>query len=109
MLKITLRAARVSCGYTVAEAAKKSGLDPRTIFKNEEDSSRITWDTAEKLCDLYDVSPDIIFWGPESNCSKHNRMLAQERREIDRSCLLPPNVNERDHSIALLDGAAVNL
>lgn len=60
---ITLEAARKNAGYTQKEVAKAIGVHNQTVSKYEKDSSRIPFDLMERLCTLYGVSKDDIFFG----------------------------------------------
>ena len=63
MRTITLEAARKNAGYTQKEVAKVIGVHNQTVSKYEKDSSRIPFDLMERLCTLYGVSKDDIFFG----------------------------------------------
>lgn len=69
---ITLEAARKNAGYTQKEVAKVIGVHNQTVSKYEKDSSRIPFDLMERLCTLYGVSKDDIFFGKkyEKNSTK---------------------------------------
>jgi DNA-binding XRE family transcriptional regulator len=73
VFQITLRAARISFGYTAKEAAKACGISKSTMSRYEIDSDHVPLRTALKLVRLYGVSMDLIYWGKESNCFEHNR------------------------------------
>lgn len=83
MFQITLRAARISCGYSVEEAAGLLGIDSDTLNEFEKDSGEVPCTVVVKFRNLYGVSPDDIYVGPESDAHKHNRGFAQaENSEI---------------------------
>lgn len=72
--QITLRAARISCGYTVKEVAQVCGVSSSTISKYERNSGNLPLNLMLKLRKLYNnVSLDLIYYGTESECHKHNR------------------------------------
>lgn len=86
MFQFTLRAARISCGYTVEEVANKCGVSAKTISKCEENAAKIGILLIFKIARLYGVSTDDIYCGPESECIKHNRArmsskAAQSKKE----------------------------
>ena len=63
MAKITLKAARVNVGLTQAEAAEKLGVASSTIRNWEKGCSFPKPPQIMKLCELYGVSYDNIFFG----------------------------------------------
>ncbi|EHG11220.1 helix-turn-helix domain-containing protein [Streptococcus intermedius] len=63
MKKITLKAARISAGYTLREVGKKINRNFQTIAKYEKDSTKIPLDLLQELTDLYNISIDFIFLG----------------------------------------------
>lgn len=71
--QFTLKAARICCGYSVKEVAKKCNVRPITITKYEEDPRDISFDLLTKLLDLYRVPADLIYFGTELECIMHNR------------------------------------
>ena len=60
MFKFTLRAARVSCGYTVEQVAKYCVVSSNTIRKYESNPSRLPLYLIIQLSGLYGVSPNSI-------------------------------------------------
>ena len=68
MFKITLRAARESCGYTVEEVARHCGVSVKIICEVELDSSEIAYSLLFKIIDLYNIAPDHAYLGLESDC-----------------------------------------
>ena len=60
MFKITLRAARVSCGYTVEQAAKYCGVSSGTIRKYETNPSHLPLYLTIQLSKLYDIPPNSL-------------------------------------------------
>ncbi len=65
--QITLRAARVNCGLTLKDVAKKTGRNVDTIMKYEKDSSNIPRGLMVQLIDIYGVDFDALFFGKESD------------------------------------------
>jgi transcriptional regulator with XRE-family HTH domain len=63
MLKITLAAARVNKGMKQCEAAKALGIMPSTLRNWEKGKTFPKASYLAKLCDLYGVSTDHIFFG----------------------------------------------
>jgi transcriptional regulator with XRE-family HTH domain len=68
MLQITLRAARITCGYTEDEVAKYCRASIRVIEEVELDSGEMPYNLLLKISDLYDVDLDRVYLGPESDC-----------------------------------------
>lgn len=60
-MKLTLTAARVNNGYTMKEAAAVIGVHWQTLSAWERDSSRLTFNEADKLSKLYHVDKDDLF------------------------------------------------
>lgn len=65
MLKITLAAARVNCGMKQIEAAKKVGVMPQTLRNWEKGKTSPNFAQLSKICELYDISPDHIFFAQQ--------------------------------------------
>lgn len=68
---ITLEAARKNAGYTQKEVADKIGIHNQTVSKYENDSSKIPFDLMEKLCNLYGVTKDEVFFGKKVRKKKY--------------------------------------
>jgi transcriptional regulator with XRE-family HTH domain len=77
MFQFTLRAARMSCGYTVEEAAAACGLSVRKFNQYEVDSEQITRRTVVKMLRLYGVSFEQVYFGKEADCIRFNRQRVQ--------------------------------
>ena len=61
-IRITLRAARVNKGYSVAEAAKKIGVSRATLTNYERGYTCPNWDKAETISRVYEIPlNNIIF------------------------------------------------
>lgn len=60
MPKITLKAARVNAGLTLAEAAAALGISISTLKNWESKKSYPTQPNIEKLCSLYGIPYDYI-------------------------------------------------
>ena len=69
MEQITLKAARITAGFTLREVGKKLNRSFQTIAKYEEDSTKIPIDLLQDLTSLYNVSMDIIFLGESTKKS----------------------------------------
>lgn len=78
MLKITLRAARESCGYTKEEVAEHCGMPIKAFNEIEDDSMDTPISIIRKTLCLYGISAELIYFGTESDCIKHNRSNPQE-------------------------------
>ena len=62
-MKVTLKAARVNSGYTQREVADLLNKNVSTIINWENGNGRnINWFDFQRLCKLYNVSTDIIFF-----------------------------------------------
>lgn len=77
MFQFTLRAARISCGYTVEEAAAACGLSVRKFNQYEEDSGRLQRRTAIKFIRLYGITFEQVYFGKEADCIRFNRQRSQ--------------------------------
>lgn len=66
MYKVTLRAARINCGFTTKEVGAITGKSEATIQKYEKDSTNIPRDLSVVLLQLYKVPEEHIFFGRES-------------------------------------------
>ena len=75
MFQITLRAARISCGYTVEEVAEYCGVTTRVLNDLEIDSGQMQFLLMQKLTNLYRVPLDLVYFGTEVDCIKRNRLL----------------------------------
>nr|DAE58533.1 MAG TPA: Helix-turn-helix XRE-family like protein [Caudoviricetes sp.] len=62
MPKITLKAARVNAGLTQKEAAKKIGISYQTLSDYEKDESKIKLSMIRKMCSVYNMPIDCIFF-----------------------------------------------
>lgn len=63
MFKISLAAARVNSGLKQAEAAKAIGVMPQTLRNWEKGKTSPKPAQVEKMCELYNVTWDILFFG----------------------------------------------
>ncbi|MDB6212472.1 helix-turn-helix transcriptional regulator [Gemella haemolysans] len=62
-MKVTLKAARVNSGYTQREVADLLDKNVSTIINWENGNGKnINWFDFQRLCKLYNVSTDIIFF-----------------------------------------------
>ena len=75
MEQITLKAARITAGFTLREVGKKLNRSFQTIAKYEKDSTKIPIDLLQDLTSLYNVSMDIIFF---------RRKYEKKRTKIER-------------------------
>lgn len=67
-MRVTLRAARISCGYTAEQVAKHCGVSVELINELEINSNEITYNLFLKMTDLYQITPDHVYLGLESDC-----------------------------------------
>ena len=63
---MTLEAARVNRGYTLAEAAKKFGIHKDTLWNYEQDSTRVPRTFMIKVPEVYGIPTRYIFFGVKS-------------------------------------------
>lgn len=63
MPKITLKAARVNANLSQAEAAAKIGVAVSTLKNWETGKTFPTQPKIERLCDVYGISFDVLFFG----------------------------------------------
>lgn len=63
MPQITLKAARVNKGYTLADAAKKIGVSVSTLKNWEAGLTYPKQPAIERMCELYGIAYDQIFFG----------------------------------------------
>jgi transcriptional regulator with XRE-family HTH domain len=73
MTQITLRAARVNCGFKLKEVANHCEKSVDTIIKYEKNSSDIPHDMMLRLLILYDVTINDIFFGKLSDFIGHHK------------------------------------
>lgn len=73
MFQFTLRAARVSCGYTEEEVAGYCGIRVGVLEKYEKNTVLIPVEVLSKISVLYNVPMALVFIGTEMKCFKNNR------------------------------------
>ena len=62
MFKISLAAARVNKKIKQGEAAKKLGVMPQTLRNWEQGKTSPSATQFQKICELYEIPPDHIFF-----------------------------------------------
>lgn len=62
-IMLTLEAARVNCGLTLAQAAEKFGIHRDTLWNYEQDSTRVPRTFMLKASEVYGIPIDNIFFG----------------------------------------------
>jgi transcriptional regulator with XRE-family HTH domain len=67
-MQLTLRAVRISNGYSEDEVSRYCGVDVKTIGESEIDSSEMEYDLLLKITNLYKIALDHIYLGRESDC-----------------------------------------
>lgn len=65
-IQLTLEAARRNAGYSQNEAASLLHVHPQTLASWEKDSSKLSFIEANKLAKLYNVSTNVLFFGPKN-------------------------------------------
>ncbi|OAS17489.1 transcriptional regulator [Paenibacillus oryzisoli] len=64
---VTLEAARVNCGYSLVEAADLFGIHRDTLWKYEQDSTRVSRTFMIKVQEVYGFKQNQIFFGVKSD------------------------------------------
>lgn len=64
-LKISIKAARVNAGLTIAEAAKKLEIAKSTLVAWEKNPEKISAVNQDKISRVYDISTDNIIFLPK--------------------------------------------
>ncbi|WP_411735028.1 helix-turn-helix domain-containing protein [Paenibacillus sp. M2] len=65
--KLTLKEARVNFGYSLEEAAKKSGISVKRVSELEVDSTHAAIDEFVRLCKCYDTNYNHVYSGLASD------------------------------------------
>lgn len=65
-LKISIKAARVNAGLTIAESAKKLGIAKSTLVAWEKNPEKISAVNQDKISRVYGISTDNIIFLPEN-------------------------------------------
>lgn len=81
MFQITLRAARISCGYTEEEAADHCKIKMDEYKQIEHDTGNIDYILLSRLVGFLGAPPDLIYFGTEAECRQHNRALNAVTKE----------------------------
>lgn len=68
-LKFTLRSLRIRSGLKQDEAAKKLGVNRDTLRRWERYSGNLDMDKVDKICELYKIPRDYIFFGSDNALS----------------------------------------
>ncbi|WP_332237886.1 helix-turn-helix domain-containing protein [Sporolactobacillus sp. KGMB 08714] len=68
-LKFTLRSLRIRADLTQSEAALKLGVTADTLRRWEKDSGNLDITTIDKICELYSIPRDYIFFGSDDALS----------------------------------------
>ena len=76
--KITLEAARVNAKYTQAEAAEMLGISRATLQNYEAGRNVPTWDTVQKMEQIYNWPAAYIFFGNKLAISEDDGEPAQQ-------------------------------
>ena len=66
LIQISLRAARITSGYTVEEAARHIKVSPETLCAFEQDAGDMPLSMAIEILNLYRVPVDVVYFGRES-------------------------------------------
>lgn len=71
-MQISLKAARVNADLTQVEAAKRIGIDKKTLINWEKSKTYPNFLQIQKVCDVYGVTIDDIFLKTKSTLSRCN-------------------------------------
>ena len=75
-LLMTLEAARVNAGFTIAEAAEQFGLHRDTLWRYEQDSTRVPRTFMILVPRVYKVPINNIFFGVKSEYIRRLRVVS---------------------------------
>ena len=64
-LKNTLKSLRTRIGFDQQKASKLLGISQPTLRSWEKNSSQLTWDDIQKVCKIYRIPQDYIFFGTD--------------------------------------------
>lgn len=67
MSMLTLEAARINCGYTLVQAAEFFGVHRDTLWKYEQDSTKVPRTFMLKVREVYKQPQNRIFFGKKSD------------------------------------------
>jgi len=81
-MELTFRLARQRIGFSREEVAILLSCSPTTIAKYEMDSSKIPNDMANRLADIYYISPYDLYYGIESH------FIEMVKRDYQKSKML---------------------
>jgi DNA-binding XRE family transcriptional regulator len=68
--RISLRAARITSGYSIKKAAIALGISPQRLYKYERNADDLPVSLAKKIIQLYSVPLQIIYFGEASKLNK---------------------------------------
>jgi hypothetical protein len=72
---VTLEAARVNCGYNLIEAAELFGIHRDTLWRYEQDSTRVPRTFMLKAQSVYGLPQKVIFFGMKSEFFRIKRIV----------------------------------
>lgn len=75
-IKITLRAARVNAGFTLADASKLFGINKDTLSRYEQDSTNVPRTFFVKIERIYKIPVEYIFFGKQSEFFRKFKIVA---------------------------------
>lgn len=65
-LKNTLKSLRTRIGLDQQKASELLGISQPTLRSWEKNSSQLTWDDIQKVCKVYRIPQDYIFFGTDN-------------------------------------------
>ena len=68
--RITPAAARVNAGLTQKQAAKALNISNKTLLNYEKGITVPDWTTVDRMCALYGIPSDFIFFGNNLSLSE---------------------------------------
>lgn len=84
--QITIRAARITAGLTIEQAAKSLGMSVQTLSKHEQYSGKLKCKQVVAMSKLYSVPLDVLYFGKESDCAEHNQRLMEAWLSRAKGC-----------------------
>lgn len=76
----TLEAARISCGYSIEEAAQEIGITPEQLEAIEENPGKTPFEIFIMMQHLYGFPFAYMYFGPKEKVFKQNRGVAANLR-----------------------------
>lgn len=78
MFQITLRAARICCGYSTQEMAYICNIEPSYYEIIEQDLGEAPFPLIDKIQKTLGVPGELIHYGREEECIRRNREISMQ-------------------------------